>query len=1124
PSLTRCLHTWFERISMFVILLNCFTLGMYQPCEDTACASLRCRTLAVLDDFIYAFFAAEMVVKCAHDCRGNMFGLISNNVVLLFHSSVEYCLDMENMNLSAIRTIRVLRPLRAINRIPSKVQLAPYFQLSRGSHFEYICSLEKDNGMKTCDQIPSLLEDNVEDNVVCSASATQFSNNTATNSSCVNWNQYYSKCQPGLSNPFKGAISFDNIGLAWVAIFLVISIYLFISISIYPLYISPFLSTHIHLPPLLQIGSFFMINLCLVVIATQFSETKRRETERMAQERLRALSSSTIGTSEGGGEPGGCYGELIKYLAHLGRRANRKITRWCNMQRLRRQRLKVTPQLPLSLRRKRGGEDDDDDDASPELSDIDPLASPHRPSDAAAPPCGDNQATVAAPDGDERRRAVRYVAASLARAASFNTARKVDITCPELLAIAGTRNAALIAAASMAGIDCVKLNPSLFFISCSLVELAQSGDGGLSVLRTFRLLRILKLVRFMPALRRQLVVMLRTVDNVATFFMLLMLFIFVFSILGMNLFGCKFCNKSPITGAIKCDRKNFDSLLWALVTVFQVDIHYWSRYLVLDVPTNCTHSHSRCSLVYQLSGPRERQRSLEHSHCNGGSGVQHHQRPLRSVLKQNSIGNGQPSPGGGPDSGGVGGGGGVGVGGGGGRSRLTPQHSISDTTDYQLGELDPVTMETQQRQYEVGKLGGGGRMPDVLAQVSIMEAGSLKDTSEEGSYDTEDGQLECWDWIPEPTGCLKERTEYSLFLLPEDHPVRKVALYFVHERWFDYTILVFIALNCITLAMERLQIPPVFQERSVLTKSNYVFTVIFTLEMSFKVLLASLPLGKHAISRALNVMDGFLVVISLVDILVSLVGDSSPRIFGILRVFRLLRTLRPLRVISRAPGLKLVVQTLLSSLRPIGNIVLICCTFFIIFGILGVQLFKGKFYYCDAADVTHIHNKTQCYAAGYSWLNQKYNFDNLGQALMALFVLSSKDGWVQIMYTGIDAVGVDIQPVENYDEWRLLYFISFLLLVGFFVLNMFVGVVVENFHKCRASQEQEDRVRREAKLLKKLEKKRKRMKAPPYYIGYRPLRLFLHNVCTSKYFDLAIAAVIFLNVITMAMEFYMMPD
>ena len=63
---------------------------------------------------------------------------------------------------------------------------------------------------------------------------------------------------------------------------------------------------------------------------------------------------------------------------------------------------------------------------------------------------------------------------------------------------------------------------------CSLVELVQGGASGLSVLRTFRLLRILKLVRFLPALRYQLVVMLRTMDNVATFFALLVLFIFIF--------------------------------------------------------------------------------------------------------------------------------------------------------------------------------------------------------------------------------------------------------------------------------------------------------------------------------------------------------------------------------------------------------------------------------------------------------------------------------------------------------------------------------------------------------------------------------------------------------------------
>merc|ERR1712045_662688 len=76
---------------------------------------------------------------------------------------------------------------------------------------------------------------------------------------------------------------------------------------------------------LIVIGAFFMINLCLVVIATQFSETKKRETERMMQERKRFHSSSTLASNS---EPGGCYEEIIKYMQHLLRRARRKIQRF----------------------------------------------------------------------------------------------------------------------------------------------------------------------------------------------------------------------------------------------------------------------------------------------------------------------------------------------------------------------------------------------------------------------------------------------------------------------------------------------------------------------------------------------------------------------------------------------------------------------------------------------------------------------------------------------------------------------------------------------------------------------------------------------------------------------------
>jgi hypothetical protein len=88
------------------------------------------------------------------------------------------------------------------------------------------------------------------------------------------------------------------------------------------------------------------------------------------------------------------------------------------------------------------------------------------------------------------------------------------------------------------------------------------------------------------------------------------------------------------------------------------------------------------------------------------------------------------------------------------------------------------------------------------------------------------------------------------------------------------------------------------QERGFLTYTNYGFTFVFAVEMTIKVLAKGLLIGKHAyLKSGWNVMDGFLVFISLTDIVISLTASSSPRIFGILRVFRLLRTLRPLRYV-----------------------------------------------------------------------------------------------------------------------------------------------------------------------------------------------------------------------------------
>ncbi|XP_076629158.1 ca[2+]-channel protein alpha[[1]] subunit T isoform X2 [Colletes latitarsis] len=1736
-------NPWFERVSMMVILLNCITLGMYQPCVDDQCVTNRCKILQMFDDIIFAFFSLEMTIKMvAMGIYGKGTYLADSwnrlDFFIVAAGALEYCLNVENMNLSAIRTIRVLRPLRAINRIPSmrilvmllldtlpmlgNVLLLCFFvffifgivgvQLWEGilrqrcflkalpnvkypellsdeysvrsriydleKYFEYqgqdyICSRPDDNGMHSCSNLPPLKLGNV----ICNNTALPNNNATfITNDTCVNWNYYYTECKGQGNNPFQGTISFDNIGLAWVAIFLVISLEGWTDIMYYVQDAHSFWDW-IYFVLLIVIGSFFMINLCLVVIATQFSETKKREMERMRLERARFHSTSTLASSTNTSEPTTCYAEIVKYIAHLWRRGKRRLMKRYRLylykkQQKREQNLLKEQQqhghpfrgsaagsgsnrLPGDRRLHHGrcprllaaieyaeqqqgigsggGSFPDFTATSPSSQGgilgtaiannggsngnlaIAPRASPevseadvstnvchrlalHRTSsvscngsdnilsNATEASIQTNNALLSPPCTHYRRRSSVMFSDVVLLHGSNNVGNALQttsmvspgernvcssekttqtgdgnvwsspladhiqmqaelggseaMTCQELLALSGALSAALPtgqlaldsflnsltkgirdrhitledrtqwlatdidncscccelqggtdqwpdegdkwANSSRAkrflrscGYRCIsvvrcirrsikKLVEHKYFqqgilvailintlsmgieyhnqpeqltivveisnivfsavfavemllkiiaegpfgyisngfnvfdgvvVVLSVVEICQafveerSGSSGLSVLRTFRLLRILKLVRFLPNLRRQLFVMLRTMDNVAVFFSLLVLFIFIFSILGMNLFGCKFCETMKGSSDVECDRKNFDSLLWAIVTVFQIltqedwnvvlfngmqkTSHWAALYFVAlmtfgnyvlfnllvailvegfssernerrereqremaklaakeagmgsdEGSSRISRSHSitdsdtytqdrknswqsaeelrkykdnnsrekqntvwkkqmdepkcniqkenkmmgsagqppiithtaatpqdspnttldvgyrdlNCQAVYPTAALSIESIDRSGSQCSIPSGLlklpdvtnkiptknliagqfprrislvtaavnpatresssssppriqrgyswklsrpsltrkrwsQPEDEPLgratvlnngrSALLGSNSTFNGgylhgsirNDTQSDTPNN----------------RTTiltsnnrsLSPNNSIGSrsssirrytATPNQMRWIGDLSRRNSLRGYENVQSPTRKTLPldEVPIQCSTartvnnlsMETGPLPRIKQ--LPDQEDDNPRTDEQAPplnghgsassierikkifmffEPKGCLKERDDYSLYLFPLNNRFRVFCRMLVDQRWFDNVVLFFIGLNCITLAMERPNIPPDSGERLFLATANYVFTGVFAVEMFIKVVASGMLYGSDAyFTSGWNIMDGVLVIISIIDLSMSLLSSSSPRIFGILRVFRLLRSLRPLRVINRAPGLKLVVQTLLSSLRPIGNIVLICCTFFVIFGILGVQLFKGAFYYCEGPDIQSVRNKTDCLADKRNvWLNRKYNFDDLGKALMSLFVLSSRDGWVNIMYTGLDAVGVDQQPIENYSEWRLLYFIAFILLVGFFVLNMFVGVVVENFHRCREEQEKEERVRRAAKRALQMEKKRRKMHEPPYYTNYSKSRLFVHNVVTSKYFDLAIAAVIGLNVVTMAMEFYMMP-
>uniref|UniRef100_A0A8C2A0C7 Calcium channel, voltage-dependent, T type, alpha 1H subunit a n=1 Tax=Cyprinus carpio TaxID=7962 RepID=A0A8C2A0C7_CYPCA len=1330
-----------NHVSMLVILLNCVTLGMFQPCEDLKCQSEWCIILQAFDDCIFAFFAVEMVIKMialgifGSKCYlGDTWNRLDFFIVMA--GMMEYSLDGHNASLSAIRTVRVLRPLRAINRVPSMrilvtllldtlpmlgnvlllcffvffifgivgVQLwagllrnrcfilynlshmSPYYMNEEGEDNPFICSANKENGMLRCSQVPHLKE-GVECTLNASPPGHAYSGLDGTgNSSCVNWNQYYNVCKPGELNPHKGAVNFDNIGYAWIAIFQVITLEGWVDIMYYVMDAHSFYN-FIYFILLIIVGSFFMINLCLVVIATQFSETKQRENQLMQEQRARYLSNDSTLASYS--EPGSCYEEMLRYISHLYRKVKRRASRiYTGWQSKRRK--KVNPNSGLSgggggccgggvngHSRHRGG--------GHWLRSIHSLIQQHQrqhchlsngsPSPVTAtgpgealemrsiatgsqltvssqptairvllqmagvvpsplllellncPNCARALETMDMEHGDsDYSRSEGDVVYEFSHGAEFKPCRashnKIleernrlaqcwDDFRDRLIRIVdskyfnrGIMIAILINTLSMGieyheqpeeltnileisnivftsmfvlemlfkllafGIFGYIKNPYNIFdgiiVVISVWEIIGQADGGLSVLRTFRLLRVLKLVRFLPALRRQLVVLMKTMDNVATFCMLLMLFIFTFSILGMHLFGCKFSLKMENGDTIP-DRKNFDSLLWAIVTVFQiltqedwnvvlyngmasttpwaalyfVALMTFGNYVLFNLLVAILVEGFQAEGDANKSDADEEKRSLKmYSLMMSANGHVDPRGTLPPPIIMRTAATPMPTP----------------------KSSLSPE-SVFGLTESRRGSGISIDPNTSPRRSPCHPRGSGsnwgsrrsswnslGRAPSLKRKDTSGERESLLSGEGRGSFEDEDlegeklasisgGSLQhpsSLD-IPElfcfrlkrtfeaykPKWC-KDHEDWSLYLFSPQNRFRMMCQRLISHKMFDHIVLVFIFLNCITIALERPTIQP--SERMFLSISNYVFTVIFVAEMTVKVVALGFCAGKHSyLQSTWNVLDGVLVSVSLIDILVSLTYTGGNRILGILRVLRLLRTLRPLRVISRAPGLKLVVETLITSLRPIGNIVLICCAFFIVFGILGVQLFKGKFYHCEGGDTKNITNKLDCIQANYKWIRRKYNFDNLGQALMSLFVLSCKDGWVNIMYDGLDAVGVDMQPERNHNPWMLLYFISFLLIVSFFVLNMFVGVVVENFHKCRQDQEEEEARLREEKRQRLLEKKRRKAQQRPYYADYSPARLYIHTLCTNHYLDLFITCIIGINVVTMSIEHFNQP-
>ncbi|XP_077463650.1 voltage-dependent L-type calcium channel subunit alpha-1D-like isoform X2 [Stigmatopora argus] len=589
-----------------------------------------------------------------------------------------------------------------------------------------------------------------------------------------------------------------------------------------------------------------------------------------------------------------------------------------------------------------------------------------------------------------------------------------------------------------------------------LVELEIMPPLGISVLRCVRLLRIFKVTRHWTALSNLVASLLNSMKSIASLLLLLFLFLIIFALLGMQLFGGKFNFDETQT-----KRSTFDAFPQALLTCFQIltgedwNVVMYDGIMAYGGPVFPGMIVCIYFVILFICGNYI----------------------LLNVFLAIAVDN-----------------------------------LAGGDGDDKAPEKKPEDAE------------GEGAEEDKEVKVDIDEDTEYEEEEELPEGEDDAGvQLKMADLAPPKEKILPIPEGSAFFCLSKTNPIRVACHTLIHHHIFTNLILVFIILSSCSLAAEDPIRAHSFRN-NVLGYADYAFTSIFTVEILFKVTVHGAFLHQGSFCRNwFNLLDLLVVSVSLVSFFL----HSSA--ISVVKILRVLRVLRPLRAINRAKGLKHVVQCVFVAIRTIGNIMIVTTLLQFMFACIGVQLFKGKFYRCtDEAK----HTPEQCkgtfvvYKDGdvnhpmvreRIWHNSDFNFDNVLSGMMALFTVSTFEGWPALLYKAIDANGENTGPIYNYRVEISIFFIVYIIIIAFFMMNIFVGFVIITF---REQGEQE---------YKNCELDKNQRQCVEYALKAQPLKLYIPknpvqykfwSIINSTAFEYVMFVLILLNTVTLAIQHY----
>ena len=539
-----------------------------------------------------------------------------------------------------------------------------------------------------------------------------------------------------------------------------------------------------------------------------------------------------------------------------------------------------------------------------------------------------------------------------------------------------------------------------FVVLMSCVEVvvgfisSDNGNNYLSVLRTFRLLRVFKLARSWKQLNDIITTMFKSLAGISYLSLILLLFMYVFALLGMQLFGYEFidcggygieaadkncpagmtkecpdhfdcyapCESSQLgqwvtfvgaegglggecvkyggakwnpnkrteeavseeylvwLGRSEYARHSFDNIFWAFITIFQILTgENWNEVMY----DGMRHTNSWTCVYFIVLVVLGNYIILN---------------LFLAILLDNFGGVGEDDDGEGDQSAH-------------GKKGSRPSSRAKSLKD------------------------GGAGAPSAIPSIKDEKGNKLKSYNSMAAWKTEDfvskkSNLEkLKEQGVDPKHILYGKhvpalKHSSLYIFGPHNPLRLAIAKVIYHKYFEYFIIGVILISSIILAVDGpaySKDAPVYDKdlpnlqdklKTVMDIMDTVFLFFFVFEAMLKVIVRGFIAHEGAYLRsAWNVLDFIIVIVGLIAFGIEY-SDGSSRDLMAVRALRTFRALRPLRMASRAQGMKVVVNALFSAVPGITNVAFVCLLFYVIFGILGLNLFMGKMYYCgDASNI-----------------------------------------------------------------------------------------------------------------------------------------------------------------------------